>query len=145
MKIFFDKIVCSEDGLSGVVSRVSSALKGKEYFVMWLDGPMGAGKSTFVRHFLWNLGLDPGIPVLSPTYSIMNEYEIDGKWFAHVDLYRSEKNFSLAELGVLDAKDYTGVFVEWPEIAGSSNLISPSHILRIRYEGELERSYSLEG
>lgn len=143
MKSYFENYECPENELQEVVGRVWEQLRTESSFVLWLDGPMGAGKTTFVRNFLWLSGLDRRIPVVSPTYTLMNEYEIDVNWFAHVDLYRAESNFSLEELGVLDARDFKGIFVEWPEAAAASGgVIEPTHRLKIRYAGDSSRLYS---
>ncbi len=72
--------------------------------VIILDGPIGAGKTTFTRAFL-----DTGA-VSSPTYSIINE--VDN--IVHADLYRIEKKEELIHLEIpmyLEEKDY--FLIEW--------------------------------
>jgi tRNA threonylcarbamoyl adenosine modification protein YjeE len=113
-------------------------------FVLWLDGEMGAGKTTFVRHLLKSIGLNPNIPVVSPTYTLMNEYEIAGNWYAHIDFYRANAAFSLAEMGILDAREFKGIFIEWPETPPEGQNISPTHLLQIRPDGDEARRYRLE-
>ncbi|NRA62887.1 MAG: tRNA (adenosine(37)-N6)-threonylcarbamoyltransferase complex ATPase subunit type 1 TsaE [Pseudobacteriovorax sp.] len=113
-------------------------------YIVWLNAEMGAGKTTFVREFLRYKGLSNQTPVVSPTYTILNEYLIEGSWYAHLDLYRAEENFSLEEVGVQD-RSYEGVFVEWPEAAPRHEVLNPTHSLSIQYNETLDdRSYSFD-
>ena len=113
-------------------------------FVLWLSGEMGAGKTSLVRAYLYGLGLPAQTPVVSPTYTIMNEYCIVDDWYAHLDFYRADAQFSLDELGVRDFRPYRGVFVEWPEQGGPGQSLTATHRLRIEAHGWERRFYSLE-
>ena len=119
-----------EEKLIDVIKAIDSEL-GQEKFSLWLDGEMGAGKTTFVREFLRHKGLSEDTPVSSPTYTILNEYSIGEKWFAHMDLYRAEEEFSMDEIGVRDTKDYHGFFIEWPDVPSEEETIKPTHKLQI--------------
>lgn len=131
----------SENQLDSVCKEIAAILRNYGPYIVWLEGPMGAGKTTFVRHFLHTQGLSAKTPVASPTYTIVNEYQIDQAWFAHLDLYRAEGNFSFAELG-LDMKTYEGMFVEWFSLAENSREIVPTHKLDIKPLGS-KRRYNL--
>ncbi len=126
-----------------LLRRVWTVLEPCSDFVLWLQGDMGAGKTSFVRALLYQLGLSPQTPVVSPTYTIMNEYQIQKDWYAHLDLYRADENFSLQELGVLDARPYRGLFVEWPEQGGPGEILPATHILQIEADGWERRLYTL--
>jgi tRNA threonylcarbamoyl adenosine modification protein YjeE len=123
------------EGDAALLRAVQAELKQYPYFVLWLQGDMGAGKTSFVRAYLYEEGLSENTPVVSPTYTIMNEYQIGQDWYAHLDLYRADENFSLQELGVHDARPYRGLFVEWPEQGGPGEILPASHILRIEQDG----------
>ncbi len=83
-----------------------------------LQGELGAGKTTFVAGLLGELGHDG--PVRSPTYTLIEPYELHGRWFHHLDLYRLTDPLQLEELGVRDLLLPGAVLlVEWPERAGS--------------------------
>lgn len=112
--------------------------------ILWLKGEMGMGKSTLVRNIFWSMGLSRNYPVQSPTFSIMNEYEISEKFYAHMDLYRVSGEFAFDELGLFDIKHFSGIFVEWPgAVDNSSTELKPSHILEISSKNSDQRSYSL--
>lgn len=131
-----------EKDLSSMIQDISPLLH--EGFVLWLQGDMGAGKTSFVRAFLRFRGLAESTSVISPTYTILNEYLLGEHWYAHLDLYRAESSFSLDEIGVRD-RAYAGIFLEWPEAPGLDETISPTHVLEIDYaEDGLKRSYHFE-
>ncbi len=131
------------EGDVALLEAVRTELVRYPYFVLWLQGEMGAGKTSFVRAYLYEQGLSPSTPVVSPTYTIMNEYQIGHDWYAHLDLYRADENFSLQELGVHDARPYRGLFVEWPEQGGPGEILPATHILKIEPDGWDRRFYTL--
>ncbi len=81
-----------------------------------LEGPLGAGKTTFVKGLAEGLGLDPA-GVTSPTFVIASEYPArDGLRLAHVDLYRVESRAELESAGFLDLLEPGAlVAVEWAD------------------------------
>ncbi len=131
------------EGDVALLEAVRTELVRYSYFVLWLQGEMGAGKTSFVRAYLYEQGLSPNTPVVSPTYTIMNEYQIGHDWYAHLDLYRADENFSLQELGVHDARPYRGLFVEWPEQGGPGEILPATHMLKIEPDGWDRRFYTL--
>lgn len=130
MRTIFENLVAGEGDIS-LLSQVQAELERGQSFVLWLDAPMGAGKTTFVRHYLYELGLSEATPVVSPTYTLVNEYKVGERWYAHLDLYRADARFSLDELGVRDTRTYYGTFIEWPEQAKDGQIIPATHILKI--------------
>ena len=85
-----------------------------------LHGPLGAGKTTFVRHLLHALGV-PG-RIKSPTYAVMEPYEPDAAWapFAiwHFDFYRFDEPQEWEDAGFRDVFASLGLkLAEWPEKA----------------------------
>ena len=84
-----------------------------------LRGELGTGKTTFARGLLRRLGVTGAIR--SPTYTLIEPYEADGRAVHHLDLYRIANPDELELMGTRDMLAEGGlVLVEWPERAGRS-------------------------
>jgi len=77
-----------------------------------LKGEMGAGKSTIVRSVLRGMGYRNIVP--SPTYTLVEPYEVQSGKIYHIDLYRISNSDELEFLGWSDLNDGLK-FIEWPE------------------------------
>ncbi|HET7307966.1 MAG TPA: tRNA (adenosine(37)-N6)-threonylcarbamoyltransferase complex ATPase subunit type 1 TsaE [Gammaproteobacteria bacterium] len=96
--------------------RLAAALPDSG-LVVTLRGDLGAGKTTLVRAMLRTLGVTGH--VRSPTYTLVEPYDIAGRRAFHLDLYRVADPEELEFLGVRDldpANDL--IFIEWPERGG---------------------------
>lgn len=81
-----------------------------------LRGPLGAGKTTFVRHLLRALGVEGRIK--SPTYTVLEPYERPGLTISHFDFYRFEDPREWEDAGLRDIFAAPGLkLVEWPQNA----------------------------
>lgn len=84
-----------------------------------LSGTLGAGKTFFTGCLLRALGLDEDVPVTSPTYALVGEYELpDGavRDVSHADLYRLSSVEEAEELGLLERREHGALLVvEWGE------------------------------
>lgn len=104
-----------------------------ERAVVYLEGELGAGKSTLARAWLRSLGVTGAIK--SPTYTLIERYAIPGGEAAHLDLYRLAGAAELDFLGLDElAADATLWLVEWPE-RGTGGLPSPDLRLRLGVDG----------
>lgn len=96
-----------------------------------LQGDLGAGKSVLARGIARGLGVDPQVPITSPTFTLMNHYPARLDLY-HFDLYRISDPEELIEIGFDDFAYGTGVaLVEWPERLGDD--ATPGLWIKIEY------------
>ena len=97
-------------------SAIGNTIKNLDLknFEVHLNGNLGAGKTTLVRGILQYLNWTD--VVTSPSYTLCEEYEIDGRLLLHVDLYRIH---SIEDVEVLNLDRMTAmqkiIFIEWPK------------------------------
>ena len=81
-----------------------------------LEGPLGAGKTTFVRHLLHALGVEGRVK--SPTYAVVETYELPDVAVSHFDFYRFDDTQDWEDAGLRDLFGAAGLkLVEWAEKA----------------------------
>ncbi|QWW67795.1 tRNA (adenosine(37)-N6)-threonylcarbamoyltransferase complex ATPase subunit type 1 TsaE [Rhizobium sp. WYJ-E13] len=97
-----------------------------------LSGDLGAGKSSLARAFLRAMADDDGLEVPSPTFTLVQSYELRIP-VSHFDLYRLGDPSELTELGFDEALDNGICIVEWPEMA-ESELPETRISLRLEHE-----------
>ena len=105
--------------------------------IVFLYGQLGAGKTTLVRGLLRGLGYAG--PVKSPTYTLVESYDLFGRVFFHFDFYRLRDPEELEFIGIDDYFSQEAVFlIEWPEL-GLGLLPPPDLSCYIEIEGEGRR------
>ena len=96
---------------------------------VYLNGEMGAGKTTLTKSIIRSLGYDG--EVTSPTYNLIQEYPVTNGVVYHMDLYRLDDPSEIEFLGIEDLWSANSLFlIEWAE-KGHGYLIKPSHEIAI--------------
>ena len=115
--------------------------------IIFLLGEMGVGKTTFVRYLINGFQKKNKIKmteVTSPTFNILNEYQINQIKINHYDLFRLNSPDEIKNLDLFDNNSMTITLIEWPQIIEEKpeNLIE----LSFKYEEDDEkRSVQIKG
>jgi tRNA threonylcarbamoyladenosine biosynthesis protein TsaE len=105
---------CLNDSEHPALDYLANQLNAGKRIIL-LTGELGAGKTTFVKHFL-NSYLKEPIEVDSPTFSIVNTYASEGRSFHHFDLYRLDSLEEIEDIGLMEyLESGSPCFIEWPE------------------------------
>ncbi|MFT5143245.1 MAG: tRNA threonylcarbamoyladenosine biosynthesis protein TsaE [Rhodothermales bacterium] len=111
--------------------------------VLALQGDLGAGKTELVRGLVAGLGGDPA-DVTSPTFTVVQQYDVPSGLVIHVDAYRSESPAEFVEMGLADYLDEAVLAaIEWPDQLGP-HLPADSVVIRIAHAGDTKRLITLE-
>ncbi|MGH8506589.1 MAG: tRNA (adenosine(37)-N6)-threonylcarbamoyltransferase complex ATPase subunit type 1 TsaE [Stenotrophobium sp.] len=95
-------------------AALAQALQARRGAVVYLRGELGAGKTTLARGFLRALGVAGAIR--SPTYTLMEIYNVQSREVLHMDCYRLSDPLELQNLGLADYSPERAIWlVEWPE------------------------------
>ncbi len=88
--------------------------------VITLSGDLGAGKTTAARAMIRYLAGDDELEVPSPTFTLVQAYDLAAFPLLHADLYRVSDQSELDEIGLSPLPEATLALIEWPERAGSA-------------------------
>ena len=111
----FSVVLPDEQATRRLMIDVASALEPGDFVT--LSGDLGAGKTTFARALIRYLAGDETIEVPSPTFTLMQTYDLPRFPLVHADLYRLSGAAELAELGFDDLPEGAVVLLEWPDRA----------------------------
>jgi len=112
-----DKIDISlEVKTAELAKKFSQILKKGD--VVFFHGEIGVGKTTFIRHLINNFQKKNHLnltEVTSPTFNLVNEYNVGGFIIQHYDLYRLNNSVEIKNIGLFENEKELLTLVEWPE------------------------------
>ena len=127
-----DKIdLSSEKQTKELADKFSKKLKPGN--VVFLYGEMGVGKTTFVRYLINQLQKDNKLEVTevtSPTFTLLNEYQIHQIKINHYDLFRLKSVEEIKNLDLFEENINTVTLVEWPQIIKEK----PKNLIELNFE-----------
>ena len=108
--------ISKESSTAKFARKFSKVLKVGD--VVLLHGEIGAGKTTFIRYLINSLEKKNKIKlgeITSPTFSILNEYEIKNITIRHYDLFRIKDSNEIKNIGIYENIHDFITFIEWPD------------------------------
>ncbi len=103
-----------EEELDQLAKYILLNYPDKRFFALY--GPLGAGKTTFIKYLSKQLGVIDSVK--SPTYTLANMYKTqEGKKIYHLDLFRIKDSIEWLDIGIDDYFEDPNavIFIEWPE------------------------------
>lgn len=88
-------------------------LKNINSKILLVCGEVGSGKTTLIKEICKQLKVED--TVTSPTYTLINEYNVNDGLVIHMDLYRIKNNEDINDLGLFEYFDNKFIIIEWPE------------------------------
>ena len=141
-----DKInLSSEKKTEELATQILKKLKPGN--IVFLYGDMGVGKTTFVRYLINELQKSNDMrmtEVTSPTFNLLNEYQLNKIKINHYDLFRIKSFEEVKDLDIFKNTNDSITLIEWPEIIEEK----PKNLIELVFEYEkdyLSRSVKIKG
>ena len=109
--------ISSERKTEEIAKKINKEIKPGNTILLY--GEIGVGKTTFIKYLINDFQLrfnEKLTEVTSPTFNIMNEYEVSNFTIKHYDLYRIKSEEELINLNIFEKNDKSILLIEWPEI-----------------------------
>lgn len=133
------ELVLTKKQIPAFANSIKELLLQKK--VLCLEGDLGSGKTFLAKHIIQNLLNNKNIKVTSPTFGIVNVYNISDKnAIYHFDLYRIKNVQELENIGFFEALDSGICIIEWPQIA--RKFLQNSVNITIKVLNENERLFT---
>jgi len=138
--------ISSEETTRELAKDLSNYLKGSE--IIFLYGEMGVGKTTFVKYLINQFQIKKKLQiteVTSPTFNLLNEYDVDDLSIKHYDLFRLKDKSEIKNLDLFENNKSTITLIERPQLINKEKL-NKTIDLTFNYENELNnRSVKIVG
>jgi tRNA threonylcarbamoyladenosine biosynthesis protein TsaE len=138
--------ISSEETTKELAKELSNYLKGGE--IIFLYGEMGVGKTTFVKYLINQFQIKKNLQtgeVTSPTFNLLNEYDVDDLSIKHYDLFRLKDKSELKNLDIFENNKNVITLIEWPQLINKEKLNKTIDLI-FNYENELNnRSVKIVG
>ena len=109
--------ITSEKLTKELAKKFSKYLKGGEF--VFLYGEMGVGKTTFVKYFIneyQKINNLTQTEITSPTFSLLNEYQVKDIRIKHYDLFRINRKEDINNLDIFEKDNKLITLIEWPQL-----------------------------
>ena len=109
--------ITSEKSTQELAKKFTKFLRGGEF--VFLYGEMGVGKTTFVKYFInefQKLNNCPQTEITSPTFSLLNEYQVKDIRIKHYDLFRINRKEDINNLDIFEKDNQLITLIEWPQL-----------------------------
>ena len=129
-----------EDKTSELAKSFSRILQKGD--VAYFHGEIGVGKTTFIRHLINNLqqlNKTNLTEVTSPTFNLVNEYDVGNFIIQHYDLYRFTDYREIKNIGLFENREEVVTLIEWPEKIKET--IDSKIDLHFEYNDDLNKRY----
>ena len=109
--------ITSEKLTKELAKKFTKYLKGGEF--IFLYGEMGVGKTTFVKYFINEYQKINNLiqtEITSPTFSLLNEYQVKDIRIKHYDLFRINRKEDINNLDIFEKDNKLITLIEWPQL-----------------------------
>ena len=116
--------ITSEKLTKELAKGFTKYLKGGEF--IFLFGEMGVGKTTFVRYFIneyQKINNLTKTEITSPTFSLLNEYQVKDIRIKHYDLFRINRKEDINNLDIFESDNKLITLIEWPQLIADTQAI----------------------
>tara|TARA_B100000925_G_scaffold281751_1_gene253854 strand:- start:581 stop:1036 length:456 start_codon:yes stop_codon:yes gene_type:complete len=138
--------ISQEKSTKELAENLIEHLKGGE--MIFLYGEMGVGKTTFVKYFINKFQKNNNLElteVTSPTFNLLNEYQMNDLVIKHYDLFRLNDKSEINNLDIFEKNSNNITLIEWPQLVEKKRS-SKAIDLIFEYENELNnRSIKING